>query len=138
MDAESAGCGGPTGIVRPSGEVSRATRGIRDDARAQVLVRHARLMSSGRPTVCKPSRAEIEGRMPSPGRGSDGKVIYPDRESAEAAARELELLGARALRAYLCRRSRHGHFHLTTDAVAERSRASLAMRIPRQRDARSA
>ena len=43
------------------------------------------------------------------GSGTDGKVIYPTREAAEAAARELEGLGARRLRPYLCARSRHGH-----------------------------
>ena len=52
------------------------------------------------------------------GSGTDGKVIYPTREAAEAAARELESLGARRLRPYLCARSRHGHFHLTTDRAA--------------------
>ena len=54
---------------------------------------------------------------PRAGRGTDGKVIYPTREAAEAAARELEALGARSLRAYRCSRSRRGHFHLTTDST---------------------
>ncbi|MHA6793622.1 hypothetical protein ACVGVM_08920 [Pseudonocardia bannensis] len=113
----------------------RAPR-VRDAARAEVLVRYARLMRIGRPVVCLPSRAELSGEAPRrQGRGSDGKVIYPDRESAEAAARELERLGSRALRAYMCSRSRHGHYHLTTDFVAERNRATLEMRIPRQRSA---
>jgi hypothetical protein len=108
-----------------------------------VLLRYARLMGTGRPVFCKPSRAEMAGTAPRrQGVGADGKVIYPDRESAEAAARELEELGARAQRAYVCKRSRHGHYHLTTDLVRERQRELDAMRalaaIPQQRDRRSA
>jgi hypothetical protein len=106
-----------------------AQRGVRDAARGEVLLRHARLASSGRPVFCTPSRAELTGLVgPRAGRGTDGKVIYPTRETAEAAARELEALGARALRAYRCSRSRRGHFHLTTDSTP---RAHL--RIPQQR-----
>ena len=55
-------------------------------------------------------------------------MIYPTREAAEAAARELESLGARRLRSYLCARSRHGHFHLTTNTARP-----LHERIPQQR-----
>jgi len=92
-------------------------RGVRDHARSQVLHRHAKLMKNGRPVFCTPSVAEMSGRVPpKQSRGTDGKVIYPTREAAEAAARELEALGARALRSYVCGRSRRGHFHLTTDA----------------------
>jgi hypothetical protein len=90
--------------------------GIRDTARSEVLHRHAKLMKSGRPVFCTPSLAELAGRVPAKqSRGTDGKVIYPTREAAEAAARELEELGARALRSYVCGRSRRGHYHLTTD-----------------------
>ena len=82
-----------------------------------MLHRHAKLMKNGRPVFCTPSRAEMTGRVPPrQSRGTDGKVIYPTREAAEAAARELEALGAGALRSYMCGRSRRGHFHLTTDA----------------------
>ena len=88
-------------------------RGVRDAARGEVLLRHARLASSGRPVFCTPSRAELAGLVgPRAGRGTDGKVIYATREAAESAARELEGLGSRALRAYRCTRSRRGHFHL--------------------------
>jgi hypothetical protein len=108
-------------------------RGVRDAARGEVLLRHARLASSGRPVFCTPSRAELTGLVgPRAGRGTDGKVIYPTREAAEAAARELEALGARALRAYRCGRSRRGHFHLTTDSTA-RSHLPLHLRIPQPR-----
>ena len=119
---------------------------VRDQERAKVLLRYARLMGTGRPVFCKPSRAELAGTAPRrQGVGADGKVIYPDRESAEAAARELEELGARAQRAYVCKRSRRGHYHLTTDLVRERQRELDAFRafnalaaLPVQRDRRSA
>ena len=126
--------------VEPAGHVV-------DRDRARVLLRYARLMNSGRPVFCKPSRAEIAGVAPRrQGVRGDGKVIYPDRESAEAAARELEDLGARAQRAYVCKRSRHGHFHLTTDLVAQRRRelgigaegSAAGVVVPQQRDRRSA
>ena len=154
-DAGSApGCGATPGV--PSGEIPAATpgthrgtglvpvptapgpvvptqRGVRDAARGEVLLRHARLASSGRPVFCTPSRAELAGVVsPRAGRGTDGKVIYPTREAAEAAARELEVLGARSLRAYRCSRSRRGHFHLTTDSTP-RAHLPVHLRIPQQR-----
>jgi hypothetical protein len=90
--------------------------GVKDTARSEVLHRHAKLMKNGRPVFCTPSLAEMAGRVPPrQSRGTDGKVVYPTREAAEAAARELEALGARTLRSYVCGRSRRGHFHLTTD-----------------------
>jgi hypothetical protein len=109
-------------------------RQVRDERRGEVVRRHARLTSRGRPTFCSPTRAEQSGarRVPT-GAGTDGKVIYPTREAAEAAARELERLGARRLRPYLCARSRHGHFHLATDASRP-----LHERIPQQRRPSSA
>lgn len=92
---------------------------VRDERRGDVVLRHARLTGRGRPTFCSPSRAEQTGVVHlRSGSGTDGKVIYPTREAAEAAARELEGLGARRLRPYLCARSRHGHYHLTTDRAA--------------------
>jgi hypothetical protein len=110
-----------------------AQRGVRDAARGEVLLRHARLASSGRPVFCTPSRAELAGLVgPRAGRGTDGKVIYSTREAAEAAARELEGLGSRALRAYRCTRSRRGHFHLTTDTTS-RAHLPVHLRIPQPR-----
>ncbi|RZT87099.1 hypothetical protein EV383_4006 [Pseudonocardia sediminis] len=110
-------------------------RGIADAERGRVLVRYARLMRSGRPEVCRPGRRELEGDPRIQAVGSDGKVIYPDRDAAESSARELEHLGSRPQRAYLCRRSKRGHFHLTTDLVVERRRESLGSVIPQQRSA---
>lgn len=108
-------------------------RGVRDSARAEVLLRYARLATSGRPVFCTPSRAEIAGTVPlRQSRGTNGKVIYGSREDAEAAGRELEVLGANRLRAYRCSRSRSGHFHLTTDTTP-RSALPLHLRIPQQR-----
>ncbi len=109
-----------------SGPVVPRQRGVRDVARSQVLHRHAKLMRNGRPVFCTPSVAELSGRVParqSP--GTDGKVIYPTREAAEAAARELEALGARTLRSYVCGRSRRGHFHLTTDTAIRAGSAAV-------------
>jgi hypothetical protein len=111
-----------------SGEI-RIPHQVRDERRGEVVLRHARLTGRGRPTFCSPTRAEQRGAVwLSTGSGTDGKVIYPTRDAAEAAARELENLGARRLRPYLCARSRHGHFHLATD-----SSRPLHERIPQQR-----
>jgi hypothetical protein len=111
-----------------SGEI-RIPHQVRDERRGEVVLRHARLTGRGRPTFCSPSRAEQRGAVwLAMGNGTDGKVIYPTREAAEAAARELESLGARRLRPYLCARSRHGHFHLATDTSRP-----LHERIPQQR-----
>lgn len=108
-------------------------RGVRDRARSEVLHRHARLSNNGRPVFCTPSRAEIAGTVPArQSRGTDGKVIYSAREDAEAAARDLETLGARCLRAYLCGRSRGGHFHLATDTPVATT-PPRHLRMPRQR-----
>lgn len=134
----------PGAIPRPRGSVEpmpslpaprpRPSRAVVDTERGRVLARYARLMGSGRPEVCRPGRRERVERDPrSTVFGNDGKVIYPDRDAAECAARELEALGARAQRPYLCSRSRKGHFHLTTDHPVERSRNDLHETIPRQR-----
>ena len=107
----------------------RVAHRVRDERRGEVVLRHARLTGRGRPTFCSPTKAEQSGAVWLPmGSGTDGKVIYPTHEAAEAAARELERLGARRLRPYLCARSRHGHFHLATD-----NSRPLDERIPQQR-----
>ncbi len=109
-------------------------RPVRDEARAEIVLRHARLRSDGGPQFCQPSRAEVRGlATPLQGPRTDGKVIYPDRESAEQAAREFEALGALPMRSYLCNRSRSGHFHLTRDTAVGPRQDDLDVRIPRQR-----
>ena len=125
---------GMTPAARRSVENLPSGRGVVDGERGRVLARYARLMRSGRPEVCLPGRREISEpeRFGASATGSDGKVIYPDRDAAESAARELEALGGRPQRAYLCRRSRRGHYHLTTDAVAQRRRGPAEL-IPQPR-----
>lgn len=109
---------------------------VRDPARAAVVLRHARLRSDGGPQFCQPSRAEMSGTAPRrQGGRTDGKVIYPDRESAEQAGREFESLGAQPMRSYRCNRSTHGHYHLTRDTTALARRIDVAARIPHQRSA---
>ncbi len=126
-----------TGPTPPSSCPCSARR--RRSARRAILCRHARLTKAGGPIFCAPSRAELDGRAPlRQSSGTDGKVIYSTREAAEAAARELESLGARPLRSYLCGRSRSGHFHLTTDTAARPSTHQGRLSIPAQRDRLSA
>lgn len=87
-----------------------------EDQRRAVLDKHCRRSNNGRIQFCAVSqkerdRARAEGRRI----GDEGKPIFPDRASAEAAARELEALGARPMYAYECKRSRRGHHHISTD-----------------------
>lgn len=125
---------GHSGNGAHSGSATNEPGYVRDIGRSEVLHRHARLTRNGRPIFCAPSQAELRGTViPRQGRGTDGKVIYPTREAAEAAARELEELGTRPLRSYLCGRSRNGHFHLTSDGAR-----TLHDRIPQQRGPLSA
>lgn len=88
-------------------------------ARRAVIDRFARLRPNGRAEFCSPSTekqaaAVARGQAPS----GDGKVIYPDRQAAEAAAKEFEALDGQPMRAYRCPRSQHGHHHLTVDHTA--------------------
>lgn len=87
----------------------------RENAR-RIILRYARLDYKGRPACCTPSVAEIFGNARrKENAGTDGKVIYPDRAAAQAAALELTAADGHPLREYPCQRSRKGHFHLTTD-----------------------
>jgi hypothetical protein len=77
-----------------------------------IVRRHARLFPNGFPIKCR--AALIEDRP-----NAQAKIIYDDKEKAEAARVEFEALpGAPHLRAYACPRSLHGHYHLTTDGHA--------------------
>jgi hypothetical protein len=67
-------------------------------ARSAVIGRYACRQPSGRIESCHAS----------------GKVVYGDRSAAENAARELEQVGSRPLRAYRCDHG-HGHWHTATD-----------------------
>lgn len=103
-------------MVTDPRRVAAAVAGRNDrlaDRRA-VIVRYARLKGDGTPVFCQASRAERD-RQRHRDWGSEGKPIYPDLAAAEAAARELEALGARPMYAYECPRSRSGHHHLSTD-----------------------
>lgn len=87
---------------------------------AGVVARHAR-HRDGRPIRCKPAAEErreraqgVVPRVRREGPGSDWKVIYDSAAAAEAAAAEFAAAGER-MRPYPCARSRHGHYHLTTD-----------------------
>lgn len=81
----------------------------------RITRRYAR-MRGGRAMTCVPSteerrRAQRYGH--STRNGGKDKVIYDSAEAAEAARRELERLpGVRPMRAYPCRYSRRGHYHL--------------------------
>jgi hypothetical protein len=96
-------------ITRPS-DVTNALIGA-------TVRRHARLQPNGDPMLCTPSREEIA--RPTRRRenaGSDYKPIYDTQQAAELAARALHLeAGYPPLYAYECRRSRHGHYHLTSN-----------------------
>src|SRR6185312_4536953 len=128
-DDMAQGSNGPTEFEAVISVPEQMSYRIKDERRGEVVLRHARLTGRGRPTFCSPTRAEQAGILSlKTGSGTDGKVIYPTREAAGAAARELESLGARRLRPYLCARSRHGHFHLATDTSRP-----LHERIPQQR-----
>lgn len=115
---------------------SARVRPVRDRNRAEVVLRYARLRSDGGPQFCQPTRAEAAGQIPRrQGSRTDGKVIYPDRDSAEQAGREFETLGSMPMRSYRCNRSHHGHYHLTRDTSALARRYDLESRIPGQRSA---
>lgn len=84
--------------------------------RRAVLDKYCRHGSNGRIQFCAVSQAERD-RARREGRriGDEGKPIFPDLPSAEAAARELEALGSRPMYAYACTRSKHGHHHIATN-----------------------
>lgn len=88
------------------------TRPGSDDDRAEVLERYARHGRNGRVQTCRPGEAELENGLVG---ARKAKVIYPDRASALAAARELHAVGAGRMSAYQCLRSKQGHWHLTTE-----------------------
>lgn len=108
------------------------------DERREVLGRYARLKPSGAPVLCTPSQAELSGEIPRvTSWGNDGKIIFDDREKAEACARALEAIGCDPQVAYECKRGSRGHHHLTTrGAAAARERTRRGAGKGRRRGAR--
>mgnify|MGYP006160644935 CR=1 FL=1 len=89
--------------MAPAPGPNAATR-LRLDREQQaraVLDRYARLSSSGRPVMCGPVRATA-------------KVVYDDEAAAQHAADELHQIYGGVLYPYPCERSRHGHYHHTS------------------------
>jgi len=97
-------------------------------ARRKILRKHARV-HAGRPVFCGPSRDEMRGAADY-GIRRNGKVIFDNREKAEAAAAALLALTGERFRPYECPRSRRGHCHLTHDR-------SPANRLERERKERA-
>ena len=87
----------------------------------RILRNHARLKKDGRFLRCTPSTRELHGETPRlMSEGTDGKIIYDSRRIAKDCAAQLAEHYGVYLREYPCQRSRHGHFHLTTDYPALR------------------
>lgn len=81
-----------------------------------IAKRYARLLPSGKPVRCQPSRAELTGDVDRKARhGTDGKIVYDTYDRAVWAAREMFSVIGNRQKPYRCRRSRRGHFHLETD-----------------------
>lgn len=101
----------------PEGFRDRRADALADLAKAErraVLAKYARLTRSGSPVFCTPSLAEREGLVPrKQAPAADGKPIFDSKDSADAAAVELQRLGASPMRAYQCKRGTRGHWHLS-------------------------
>jgi hypothetical protein len=81
----------------------------------QIVVKHARLQTNGRPVTCRPSQWDIYRDDPLD-LHSWGKVIFDDEDAARACATELRtvLHDETPSYTYECRRSQLGHVHLTS------------------------
>lgn len=90
-------------------------------ARRKILRKYARVRM-GRPVFCGPSRAETQHGVDF-GIVRNGKVIFDNRELAEAAAAALRELTGEMFRPYECPRSKRGHHHLTEDKSPANRRA---------------
>ena len=96
-------------------ETSRGPRWDRPTASPEawmIIVRYAVRDERGKVLRCHPSPGESELSYADrcDRTKSDGKIIYPDEEAAEAAGRELEALGTSApTTAYPCKRAGHAH-----------------------------
>lgn len=77
---------------------------------------YARWHTNGRRVMkCTPGAEEIQKRGYSVWAGSDGKVIYDNLELAQAAAAAFLRIEGKRLEPYPCKRSTHGHYHLTSE-----------------------
>lgn len=96
--------------------VARARLADELTTHADVLATYARWHRSGNATMkCTPSAEEIEQRGYTVWTGSDGKVIYDSLALAQAAADAFLRLEGKHLVPYPCARSKHGHYHLTSE-----------------------
>ncbi len=86
-----------------------------DPVRERIHRQYARVRGSHNWIVarCGPCKLEELG-LDVGARGSNRKVIYDTREQAEAAGLKLKELDGKDYMPYLCRRSKRGHYHLTT------------------------
>lgn len=82
----------------------------------EVVVKHARLQANGRPITCQPSQWDVRRDDPRD-LHSWGKVVFDDEDAARACANELRevLRDETPSYVYPCRRSQHGHVHLTSE-----------------------
>lgn len=95
-------------------ELHRQQPGRKHDA-DQVIRKHARLTTKGRSMRCTASRAARASGDPLEAH-SLGKVIFDTADAARACRAELRELypDDEPTYVYECRRSKHGHVHLTT------------------------
>ena len=84
-------------------------KGVPAWRRAEIMQKYARIYRGRWPMRCGPAW------MPA----KDRKIIFDSQADAEAAEAELRAAGNRPQRAYLCERSRTGHYHLTSDLVGK-------------------
>lgn len=80
-----------------------------------IIVKYARLRTNGRPIKCVPSQEAIAWDDPLD-LHSWGKVVFDSEEAAQACVDELRAVLGDDVPAFVypCRRSRHGHVHLTS------------------------
>lgn len=110
----------------------RRQRANRGEKINEIITRYARLQKNGKPVRCRPSRYDVATDDPTL-LHSWRKVVFDTEEAALACAVELrEELGDDGPRhVYECRRSRHGHVHLTTKPVVNERRGEEVTLEPR-------
>lgn len=91
---------------------TRATPFDRGEARRRIIARYASTTQDGQVLRCESQRDLHNGIPRWRAAGNYRKVVYPSLVAAQAAARELETIGADPQEAYICPMSRSGHVHL--------------------------